>query len=175
MEKTNTINNNMENKEYGILAIKSENTKSNCLDIIIGAKYLPDNKISIFAYGYEGGGCWSDFSATILMDSVYEDIVSIEEYFCGIYDEDSNENCSENYEEEYENIGAFLSKYFDTGEDCNEPYWIASENCSEFEGNEFLLSWTSEDIPDLSYIWPLILPTLSEYWPFHLKWSEELI
>ena len=30
MEKTNTINNNMENKEYGILAIKSENRKSKC-------------------------------------------------------------------------------------------------------------------------------------------------
>lgn len=172
MEKTNTINNNMENKEYGILAIKSENRKSKCLDIIIGAKYLPDNKISIFAYGYEGGGCWSDFYATISMDSVYEEVVSIDEYYNGIYDEDSNSDFEKSYNTEYEDIGDFLSKYFDLDEDC-KPYWIASEDCSEFEDNEFLLSWTSEDIPDLSYIWPLILPTLSEHWPFHLKWSEE--
>jgi hypothetical protein len=173
MEKTNTINNNMENKEYGILAIKSENRKSNCLDIIIGAKYLPDNKISIFAYGYEGGGCWSDFYATISMDSVYEEVVSIDEYYNGIYDEDSNSDFEKSYNTEYEDIGDFLSKYFDTDEDCNEPHWIASEDCSEFKGDEFLLSWQSDDIPNLSYLWPFILPTLSEYWPFHLKWSEE--
>ena len=173
MEKTNTINNNMENKEYGILAIKSENRKSKCLDIIIGAKYLPDNKISIFAYGYEGGGCWSDFYATSSMDSVYEDVVSIDEYYNGIYDEDNNSDFEKSYNTEYEDIGDFLSKYFDTDDDCNEPHWIASEDCSEFEGNEFSLSWKSDDIPNLSYLWPFILPTLSEYWPFHLKWFEE--
>ena len=149
MEKTNTINNNMENKEYGILAIKSENRKSKCLDIIIGAKYLPDNKISIFAYGYEGGGCWSDFYATISMDSVYEEVVSIDEYYNGIYDEDSNSDFEKSYNTEYEDIGDFLSKYFDTDDDCNEPHWIASEDCSEFKGNEFLLSWQSDDIPNL--------------------------
>jgi hypothetical protein len=76
----------------------------NTLRLAMAKKVLDDNKVIIAAYGYEGGGCYSDYYAVLQLDEYGESVEAILERHIG-EPEDTE------YYDQYEQLNDYIAKY----------------------------------------------------------------
>jgi hypothetical protein len=141
-----------------LFAIK-KTKEENILRLVMGKKYLDDNKVAIVAHGYEGGGCWTDWYAVLQLDEFGECVEEIIESFA--FTEDDYQ-----YEEVYQEIQDYLEKYIDflDGEaPCLNSTALEHEDYNEEEGSL-----------DLSWDWDSdVHVVLSQDWPFFYRWEKD--
>lgn len=147
----------MERQFFGL---KSSKTQEPCLAVAMAKKVLNDNKVALVAYGYEGGGCWSDYYAVYKLDEYMEGVEEIIESWVGGPDEPSD------YLDDYEELNDYISKFCDFDED-GVP--ILKEECltdAEYdsETGQYDHEWDWDDGVHFA---------ASDDWQFHARWSEE--
>lgn len=126
------------------------------------AKKIVDNQAIIVAYGYEGGGCWSDYYAVYQLDDYMESVEEVIETSIGFPDEDTD------YLSIYEELNEYINKFCDFDE---EGFPFLKEECtkdSEFneETGEYDHDWDWDDEVHL---------TACQDWPIFYSWNDQTI
>lgn len=141
-----------------LLAIK-KTKEDNALSLVMGKKYLDDNRVAIVAHGYEGGGCWGDYYGVLQLDEFGECVEEVIQSFSGIDQEDYE------YEEVYREIQEYIKKYIDFLDDevpCINNAGLKHEDYNEADG-----------VLDISWDWDSDAHiVLSQDWPFFYRWEE---
>jgi len=76
----------------------------NTIRLAMAKKVLDDGKVILAAYGYEGGGCYSDYYAVLQLDEYGESVETFIESHIGEPDESE-------YYDQYEQLNDYITKF----------------------------------------------------------------
>jgi len=130
----------------------------NTLRLAIAKKVLDDDKVIVAAYGYEGGGCYSDYYAVLQLDEYQESVEAILERHIG-EPEDTE------YYDQYQQLNDYIAKYCYYDEDIPFLYPDCVKD-SEFnqETGEYDHEWDWDDEVHFA---------VSEDWQIFYSWKKD--
>lgn len=145
----------MENQFF---ALRSHKTDEPCVAISMAKKVLDGDRIALVAYGYEGGGCWSDYCALYQLDEYMENVLDVIESHIG-YPEESS------YVGVFGELMQYTNKFCDFDEEGIPVFkqeCLSSPNYNK-ETDEYIENWNWDDGVHL---------VASDEWQFHAGWDD---
>jgi hypothetical protein len=130
----------------------------NTLRLAMAKKVLDDDKVIIAAYGYEGGGCYSDYYAVLQLDEYQESVESILERHIG--DPEDTE-----YYDDYQQLNEYIAKYCYYDEDTpflNLPECVKDEYDKDTGIYDHEWDWDDE-----------VHFAVSEDWQIFYTWKKD--
>lgn len=130
----------------------------NTLRLAMAKKVLDDDKVIVAAYGYEGGGCYSDYYAVLQLDEYGESVETIIERYVGEPDESE-------YYDEYQQLNDYIAKfcYYDEDIPFLKPECVEDSEYDEETGiYEHEWDWDDE-----------VHFAVSQDWQIFYLWKNE--
>lgn len=142
-----------------ILIVDQDNT----VVVVVAKKYLDNNQVAVVSFGYEGGGCWSDYNAIIQMDK-YDELV--EKYISLSFYEDSD---NQEYEDYYSELYTEIKKHINLDNEDDVPTLIHTTD----DYITIPKYYNDYNLIDLNWDWDTdILLVISKDWPFKFSFLE---